>query len=80
MFPRFEHAVGEAEMSFVREVGVGCSRFISRGDQVASRGQNGRPRPNPSIDDHRNWAAAHDYNLWRPINSNDLSAVPLDWS
>ena len=57
----------------------------ARADQVASRGQNGRLRPNPSIDDHRNWAAAHELifrkvvNLWRPINSNDLS-VPLDWS
>ena len=47
-------------MSFVREASVSCSRFISRADQVASRGQNGRLRPNPSIDYHGNWAAAHE--------------------
>jgi len=46
-------------MSFAREASVGCSRFMSRADQVASRGQNGRLRPNPSIDDHRNRGAAY---------------------
>ena len=80
MFPRFEHAVGDAKMSFVREAGVGCSRFISRGYQVASRGQSGRLRSNPSIDKHRNWAATHQLvfrKVVQPLAADQLELFPL---
>jgi hypothetical protein len=47
-------------MSFVREAGCWLQQIhFQTPDQVASRGQSGRLRPNPSMDNHRNWAATH---------------------
>jgi hypothetical protein len=87
MFPRFEHAVGDAEMSFVREAGVGCSRFISRrltksraAGRAAACDQIHRLTITETALRHINWSSAKSYRLWRPINSNNLSAVRLDWS
>ena len=87
MFPRFEHAVGEAEMSFVREAGVGCSRFISR-RLARSRAAGGAAACDQihrlTITEtglrHINWFSTKSYRIRRPINLNNSSAVPLDWS
>jgi hypothetical protein len=87
MFARLEHAVGDAEMSFVREAGVGCSRFISRrptksraAGRAAACDQIHRLTITETGLRHINWSSAKSYCLWRPINSNNLPAVPLDWS